>query len=235
MKTLKITLAALAMAAAASSFAQEAEESEGPTGWTPLAVGVATPVQLPWGIDRWDIKGLDVNLFYADAPNLQGLIVSLGGTQVRREFAGAAVGGLFNCSRGDVYGLRVTAGANVNPGGVYGVDVDAFGMRDNVHGVDVNILASAQRNQCGLQVSGLANVTAVESYGCTIAGLANLARTAYGLQFAIVYNMTDDLHGAQIGLVNYADNCLNGGFQVGLVNIILSNKIKVLPFLNGYF
>ena len=46
--------------------------------------------------------------------------------------------------------------------------------------------------------------------------------------------MTEELHGAQISLVNYADYCPSG-FQIGLVNIIMSNQIKVLPLVNGYF
>ena len=119
-------------------------------------------------------------------------------------------------------------------GAVYGADIGLIGFRDTLKGLDVHFLGAASRNVCGLQVSGLANITAVESYGCTVAGLANVAKTAYGLQLAIVYNMTQELHGCQIAFVNFADYCPNG-FQIGLVNIIMSNKVKVLPFVNGYF
>ena len=31
-------------------------------GWSVIALGLATPVQLPWGIEKWDIFGLDLNL-----------------------------------------------------------------------------------------------------------------------------------------------------------------------------
>jgi hypothetical protein len=46
--------------------------------------------------------------------------------------------------------------------------------------------------------------------------------------------MTKELNGAQVGLINYTEDC-PAGFQIGLVNIILQNKIKFLPFVNGYF
>jgi len=34
--------------------------------------------------------------------------------------------------------------------------------------------------------------------------------------------------------VNFAREC-PWGFQIGLVNIIMDNKIKVLPIFNAYF
>ena len=49
-----------------------------------------------------------------------------------------------------------------------------------------------------------------------------------------MFNYTDELHGCQIALVNFAREC-PWGFQIGLVNIIMDNKIKVLPIVNGYF
>ncbi len=42
-----VGLAALALAAVTPAFAQEVEEEEGPIGFTPVAIGLATPVQLP--------------------------------------------------------------------------------------------------------------------------------------------------------------------------------------------
>jgi hypothetical protein len=46
--------------------------------------------------------------------------------------------------------------------------------------------------------------------------------------------MTEELRGAQIGLVNYASTC-SAGFQLGLVNLIMDNQIPVLPIFNCYF
>ena len=56
----KIGIAALAIAAAAPALAQEQEtKADEAIGWTPVALGLATPVQLPWGLNRWDVYGLD--------------------------------------------------------------------------------------------------------------------------------------------------------------------------------
>ena len=69
-----------------------------------------------------------------------------------------------------------------------------------------------------------------EAYGVQAALCANVADHFSGVQFALVanesnkmtglqlaaYNWTDELHGAQIGLINRA--CGGSGVQVGLVN-----------------
>jgi hypothetical protein len=228
--------AALALVASMPVFAQEEAEleEEGVIGWTPVAIGLATPVQLPWGINRWDVFGIDLNVFYSDAPKMYGIDVG-GLAELTRDTAiGLLVGGLANVSFEDVYGLRATLGLNYGQKGIYGMEVGLVGVRDSLHGCDVQFLGTYQREVCGLQISGLANVATVESYGMNVAGLANLAKTAYGLQLALLFNMTEELHGAQIALVNYTEDCPSG-FQIGLVNIILQNKLSVLPIVNGYF
>ena len=69
-----------------------------------------------------------------------------------------------------------------------------------------------------------------EAYGVQAALCANVADHFSGVQFALVanesnkmtglqlaaYNWTDELHGAQIGLINRA--CGGAGVQIGLVN-----------------
>ena len=234
-RTIKTILAALAVSTAAAAYAQDVEEESSPVGWTPIALGIATPVQLPWGIDRWDVYGLDLNLFYSDAPTMIGLDVGGFATVVRRETMGVVASGLFNFGLENVYGLRGTIGLNLARRSVYGFEFGTLSFADYTCGLSAHILGNVQRRQCGLQIAGIGNFSSIESYGCSIAGLCNLARTAYGAQIALIYNMTDELHGAQIGLVNYTDDCRNGGFQIGLVNIIMSNRLKVLPIVNGYF
>ena len=71
-RLIKTGIAAIAIAAVAPAFAEEVEEDRA-VGWTPLAIGIATPVQLPWGIATWDVFGLDVNLFYTDSLKMYGL------------------------------------------------------------------------------------------------------------------------------------------------------------------
>lgn len=233
-RTIKLAMAALAIAAVSPTFAQDAEELEDTVGWTPLALGIATPVQIPWGIDRWDVYGLDFNLIYSDAPTVVGLDIGGAAAVTRRGMTGVCLSAFCNASMGDVYGVRLTLGLNMASKTVKGIEMGLISFRDTMCGFDAHLLANAQHNVCGLQLGGIGNFTATESYGCTIAGGCNMARTAYGCQLACLFNMTEELHGAQVGLVNYVNYCENG-FQIGLVNIVRSNIIPVLPFINGCF
>lgn len=233
-RMLKIGFTALALAAVAPAFAQDNEAEDPVKGWTPVAIGLATPVQLPWGLNAWDVFGLDLNVFYSDAPKAYGLDIGGLAAVTRKDMMGLEISGLFNWNLENVYGMRATLGLNLCPKTVYGFDAGLIAFQDRVVGCDIEFLGAAQREMCGLQIGGLANVSAVESYGVSIAGLTNLAKTAYGVQLALLFNMTEELHGCQIGLVNYTELCPNG-FQIGLVNIIMQNKVPVLPILNGYF
>lgn len=237
-RLVKIGLAALAFAVVTPSFAQETEaewyEDEGVVGWTPVALGIATPVQLPWGMNRWDVFGLDVNLLYADAPKMYGLDVAFLATVVRNDMCGIDVSGLANFCAEDVYGIRATLGLNATLGRTYGIDAGAGAYRKGFWGLSAEFLGSFQNTICGCTIAGLANVCTVESCGAQIAIGGNFAKVAYGLQVSALFNMTEELHGCQIALLNYAETCPNG-FQIGLLNIIRDNRVPCLPFVNGYF
>ena len=229
----KTVVAALAIAAVSPAFADEAED-EGVVGWTPLAIGLATPVQLPWGIDRWDVFGLDLNLLYSDAPKMYGIGVGGLGLTTRNDLMGLGVSGLCNFALEDVYGLRATIGANICRGTVYGFEAGCFGYHKAMRGIDIEFLGGICDEMYGIQAGLVVNFAREMSYGWTIAGGVNIADKAYGCQSAIVFNHAGLLHGCQIGIVNFADEC-EWGFQIGLVNIIMSNRLKVLPIVNGYF
>ncbi len=234
-RTVKTCFAALAIASAVPAIANDIAFDDEPIGWTPVAIGLATPVQLPWGLNRWDVYGLDVNLFYSDAPTMYGVDAAGLVALTRTELIGVQGALLANIALGgQVIGLRGTLGLNYTKESVYGMEFGSFAVRDTFHGFDVNLLGSFQRTVCGAQVSGLANVATEESYGFNAALLTNIAPTAYGLQLALGFNYTEELHGAQIALVNYTARCPSG-FQIGLVNIIMQNQVKVLPIVNGYF
>lgn len=237
MKMHKFALAAVALALVAPVTAETEKEEvyEGAVGWTPVAVGLASPLQIPWGRAVWDVYGLDFNLFYSDAPKMYGIGVGGAAMATRDDLAGVQASFLCNWADADVYGIRATIGANIAKGETYGIEVGAAAYRPNeMWGVDVNLLGSFQHKFNGVQVSGFANVSKEQSYGVSIACFGNYAQTAYGLQLAGIINFTEELHGCQISLVNIATTC-PWGFQIGLVNIILDNAIKVLPFINCYF
>ncbi|MBR7180275.1 MAG: hypothetical protein IKD42_01470 [Kiritimatiellae bacterium] len=232
----KSAVAAMAVAASAVAYADNTQEKDcvETVGWTPVAVGLASPVQLPWGLAAWDVYGLDLGLFYTDAPKMYGLDVAGLASVTRCNLSGLQVSGLLNFGLVDVYGLRATIGLNLCKATVYGADLGLVGLREKLVGFDAEFIGSAQHAMTGVQVAGLANVVDGEACGCSLALGTNLARTVSGAQVALVFNMAEELHGAQIGLVNFVDYCPNG-FQIGLVNIILSNQVKVLPIVNGCF
>lgn len=238
-KTMRFGFAALAIVASTIAFAADVEvETENEyeaIGWTPIAFGIASPVQLPWGSHTWDVFGLDLNVLWSDAPKMYGLGIGGVAMATRDDLMGLQVSGLCNWATKDVYGMRTTLGANISFGTVYGFDVGCAAYRDgDMWGWDTEFLGSYQQNFWGLQIAGILNLSLQQSYGCSIAVGGNMAKVAYGCQCAGVFNFTDELHGCQIGVVNFAKEC-PWGFQIGLVNIIMDNKIKVLPIVNGYF
>ena len=115
-KTLKFGLAALAVAAVAPGFAadeeDEATEYEA-VGWTPIAIGIASPVQLPWGRAMWDVFGLDINVLYSDAPKMYGLGIGGVAMATRDDMMGVQVSALCNWATKDVAGVRATLGGNI--------------------------------------------------------------------------------------------------------------------------
>ena len=202
-------------------------------GWTAVAVGLATPVQLPWGIKKWDVFGLDLNLGYSDAPKMYGWELALGGNTARKTFMGLQTAIGFNYSNTNAYGLALAI-FNMNNEKFYGISADAVGFNRNVYGLELNVLGSAiEDTMGGLEASILGNFISGSLYGAQLAVGANLTRNVNGLQFAL-YNQTALLWGLQLGLVNYASSC-DHGLQIGLVNIIMDNQFPVFPFLNWYF
>ena len=235
-KSIKFGFAALAVAASLSVFAAdvETENEYEAIGWTPIAVGVASPVQLPWGSHKWDVFGLDLNVIWTDAPKMYGLGIGGIAMATRDTLAGMQVSALCNWASADVCGMRATLGGNIAYGNVYGVEAGLFGYRTSEFwGWDTDFVGAYQPKFWGLQISGLANVATEQSYGCSIAALCNWATVDYGFDLSI-FNYTTELHGCQVGVVNYAKEC-PWGFQLGLVNIIMDNSWKVLPLINCYF
>ncbi len=234
MKT--IVKAATVAAAAVLALSASAKDRKAPPeswGWTPLAIGLATPVQIPWSFN-WDVFGLDVNLAYADANRVAGVEVALGGCVSRTYMAGLQTSLLCNYADGDSYGLQASI-CNFSDD-VYGVQASGFAMGKSVYGLQASLLGSIATEQFyGLRVSGLASLSNGTMGGAEISGLANLSRNVEGCQIALGYNQAEKLHGCQIALVNYTQTSSTSALQIGLVNIIRDNIVPVLPIVNGCF
>ena len=127
-KTLKFGLIALSIASVMPAFAASEKEQvyDGAVGWTPIAVGVASPLQLPWGRARWDVFGLDCNLFYSDAPKMYGIGVGGIAMATRDDLKGIQASLLCNWASADVYGVRATVGGNITFGDTYGLEAGSI-------------------------------------------------------------------------------------------------------------
>ena len=239
MKNIKLALATAAIAATVTVFAAESAADKdtegqgvGAIGWTPVQVGLFAPVSIPWGFD-WDVKGFDLDLFYIETVKLQGLGISGIASRARDGQDGLLISGVCNWTDADVRGIDVTLGANLGFGDVYGVSIATFGMRNLMKGMDVNLLASCQKDFVGWQTSGVCNFTEGSCIGASFALALNMTKIEKGLQVAAI-NSAEELTGVQIGAINIAHEC-HKGIQIGLINIVMDNTVKILPVANGYF
>ena len=240
MKNMKLALATAAIAASITVFAAEnaaddkATEGQGigAIGWTPVQIGLFAPVSIPWGFD-WDVKGFDLDLFYMETVKLNGLGVSGIASRNRDELRGVLVSGLCNWNDKDVRGITATLGANLCFADLYGVNVSTFGLRNMMKGLDANLIGSYQRDFVGWQTSCICNFNENECTGASFALALNMAKIETGFQAAFI-NSAAELNGVQIGIINVAQEC-PWGLQLGLINIILDNRVKILPIVNGYF
>ena len=238
-KSVKFGFVALALAAAVPAFAEnadvEVENEYEAIGWTPIAVSLCSPVQVPWGSHTWDVFGLNLGILWSDTPKMYGLGLGTIAMANRDDMFGLGLTACCNWNTKDVYGMRVTPGANIAFGTIYGVDIGAFSYRPGaMWGWDTEFLGNYGSKFWGLQIAGLINLSTEQSYGCSIAIGGNMAKVAYGCQIGGIFNFADELHGAQVGIVNFAKEC-PWGFQIGLVNIIMENVIPVLPIVNASF
>ena len=128
----------------------------------------------------------------------------------------------------------------VTPIQVPGPDYDVGGLR-------INVLCGTCVNFDGLDV-GLVGISHNHANGWLANLLVNYAQgDGLGLHTGCVNYFGGDFKGLQIGLanwINYGDmfqvGLYNGGYdvqglQIGVINIVLDNKVKILPIANGYF
>ncbi len=82
--------------------------------------------------------------------------------------------------------------------------------------------------------SGLAAITEKRFTGLQT-GVYTSAPDGQGVQFGWV-NTAKSWNGLQLGLVNYTERMVNGGLQIGLINIIKTGGVApVLPLVNFTF
>ena len=202
-------------------------------GYTVLMIGLATPVSLPWDFD-WDVFGLNANVSYSDCNKMYGLELATVGSTARLDMIGlqAAAGCAF--ANRDAVGAQVAIVTLCNRT-AYGLTVDAFSMNREFLGLRVDgLMSMTDTSLYGISIAGLGSAVREDMRGWQVALGANFARRVHGFQTVGICNMTDELRGAQLGIVNYAATC-SAGFQIGIVNLIMDNEVPFLPIFNCYF
>lgn len=200
-----------ALILSSSAFAQEAMAPE--SHWyTPLEIGIASPIQLPPA--SWIVGGVRLDLFYGDSYELYGIDLGLVG-RTRKDFWGIALNGV-NWNDGNAYGVQLGALANSSLSSVYGVQLASV----------VNYVYNEMR---GVQLA-FVNQNG-PFYGLQFGALNWNRGISYGGQIGLVNSDVNEFNGASIGLINYAVR--SSGAQIGVVNVSFAGEGLQLGVFNA--
>ena len=211
--------------------------------WSPLGVGIAAPLQLPF--TDTDICGLRLGGFFGWNADVFG--VDAGVAELTTgDFAGLQLAA-FSWTCGNAYGVQAAPVANVVGGNVFGVDAsfvnvthgDFWGLQfggvnyaNSTFGVQFGGAINWNSSVSAGWQTAVANADQDEFTGFSL-GVVNLARTFTGFDLGFV-NLADDMMGCQMGVFN-ACNRMHG-VQIGLLNLITeSPRLPVMVIANAWF
>ena len=242
----KLMTVAFAVFAVCAAVAED-ERIERSWGWSPLGIGIAAPIQLPF--TDTDIYGLRLGGFLGRNRNVYGLDVGV--VEMNSgEFAGIQ-SSAFSWSTRDFCGIQLGGLANVVHGGFHGIQLGSFNLvfaeptcgiqlggvlnfNVSVEGVQFGPINWETTNFAGWQVGGLANVVKEDCTGFSVGGL-NYMNRFVGFQLGGV-NLAEECVGLQLGVFNGANKL--SGLQIGLLNLVCTEplfNIPVMPVVNASF
>jgi hypothetical protein len=218
--------------------------------WTPLAVALVTPAQLP--PESWDVYGLKLDLLAGKCHDMKGLAV--GWFSFADDVAGMQITFGATLSESNAYGLQVGAVSiaeremiGLQAGGVNiaGSKMASSGSQESAasgraKGMQLSFWVNAAEEVSGVQLSGGAwvfvmpggNEAARRLSGAQFAAIGiNRAGEMRGVQVAGLGNKAETASGVQIGLVaNFARRL--SGVQIGLLNFNKGGRLPFFPFVN---
>lgn len=234
----KMVLAMSVVLAAAVCAAGEGRRS---WPWSPLGIGIAAPVQLPFTDS--DVYGLRIGGLLGMERDVIGLDVGLV-EMTRGGFTGLQVAG-FSWTGADVCGLQFSAAGNIAlgsaVGGVFGLcnvfygDVTGFELGAvnydaSLAGVQSGAVNWNRFDSAGAQV-GAFNWNDAAFTGCAV-GALSFSDGFTGAQIGFV-NSANTVTGVQIGAVNACESIT--GVQIGLINLIASSPVSAMIVANMMF
>ena len=215
----------------------------------PLSFGIVRKLALMGGPDT-NLYGAGFNLLHGVNARMFGLEV---GTvnETLGQARGVQIGLAFNHTV-EFYGLQVAGFANWvhNPGNLYGNAMGvqlcgvvchsdllvgfriagALALHGSPYGVQFAGLAAIHENAVGFFATGAVNYFSDYTGGMVVSGFLNYMENHGGVQLAPINVARGEATGLQVGVINFARRL--GGMQLGLVNISLRPKIRVLPVAN---
>ena len=232
----------LALAVAGQAVADEIfKENVHPV--TPLAISLASPLQLP-GPD-WRVWGLRFDGFYGRSKELYGLDAGIvartdgdfwgigvsGFNSVNDNMSGIHAGVVANVVHGDVAGVQLGGVLNRDLGAVAGVQGALINYDGVLYGVQFGLLDWNNGISYGWQTA-VANVNVNEFTGASF-GLVNMTNRMGGFQLGLVNLVDEEGSGLQVGLFNGAVKF--EGVQIGLLNVIQTSELPIMALVNANF
>ena len=235
---MKKTLFAAVLAAGVVGFAKADDRA---WAWSPLGIGIAAPVQLPFvdsdiyglrlgGFFGWNAEmfGLDASVVSLETENMAG--IQCAAFTWTSESAYGIQGSLVaNVVDGNVYGLQASA-VNVDWGDVWGAQLGIVDYCNSFHGIQLSALNWNNMTSHGGQAA-VVNANQDEFVGFS-AGVINYSMKSTGCQLG-VFNFADSMTGCQIGVINAAQRAR--GVQIGFINMICEAPLPIMIVANTSF
>lgn len=185
MKFIATVLCVVSLSTASLAEVQQRESEFASSGsWTPFAIGLLPPVQVP-GAD-WDITGLRIGILAARQHNVLFLSAS----------------GLVDLATGDVNGIEVAGLCNHISSSSGAIQV--AGIVNSVDGDFVGVQVAGAYNAVNAKAAGasVAAFNRAEQMEGLQIGVFNRARALSGVQVGVVNLVDDGSECIQFGLVN---------------------------------
>lgn len=178
------------------------------------------------------LRGISLSgLVNISGDKAQGVMASGLVTISGEEMQGVSIGGLINLTGEKSRGLQVGGMANITGEQAAGISLGGLlnVAGDSMSGLQLAGLGNITGSKLnGIQLAALGNVTGGTLRGLQLAGLGNLCGgTVQGLQIS-PFNAAKRVTGLQIGLVNYRNDSLSRGAQLGLVNLTPYTRYQLM-------
>ena len=139
-----------------------------------------------------------------------------GDLQVRDNFSFNLLAGY----GGALSGLEISGLGAIRIGPAKGVQIAGlYNAAESFTGFELGGITNVYTDgpSWGVTISGVADIAAGEIHGFQLGGVVALARSIQGVQASVISATWDDVHGAQLGVLSYAEDV--SGLQLGVIPV----------------